>query len=614
MSFVRKIGKYDFFAILVSFCFLVLCLLTISSFEIGDYKKVAYSATIDEVPHISSGYYYLTENKMFLNPEHPPLAKVIPAFPLLFLDLEAPDISERIEGDGKYGDFNEFYKSAELANNQWKWGELFIYHPQNNPVEIVFWARFGTVFANTILLLVLYFTLKLNFRVKVGLVSIFIIAFSTFFLGHATLANTDVISALLQIIALIWFGGLMQNLAKQDKLRIRKFLIVTAISTALALLSKFNSIILLSVFGLIALIYIFKDRKFFWLITRNMVYLISLSYMIVILFYLPFTFKMTGEDLVYQWENYYSDYANALPAFINGILYFLMESNPITRAIYIYFQGFALVLRRLAVARQQLFFMGDFYGGEGAGPLYFPVLYLTKTPISFLLLAFGLILLAIMKNLSSLRLLLKNLFSNPILLSVLIFILVYLITSIGTRLQIGLRHIMPFILAFNVLISFLIYKYWNLELFHKIRLKSFFGIFALIYLLGSFMAFPNYLSHYNYLPSLFGKKGSDIATDSNFDWGQDMAKLKIWLEENNIEKFYGHLQTSANVKYYFDDKYKKFNLATDDLPESGSYIVVSDFAYKNNLANPEIPNEKKYSNLEYEEYSVIGETIYVFKL
>src|SRR3989344_750446 len=46
--------------------------------------------TFDETSHVTSGYSYLTQKDMRLNPEHPPLVKDLSAFPLLFLDLNFP--------------------------------------------------------------------------------------------------------------------------------------------------------------------------------------------------------------------------------------------------------------------------------------------------------------------------------------------------------------------------------------------------------------------------------------------------------------------------------------------------------------------------------------------
>ena len=48
------------------------------------------SAIWDEPTHILAGYRYWQAGDCGLNPEHPPLAKMVGTFPLLFMNLKAP--------------------------------------------------------------------------------------------------------------------------------------------------------------------------------------------------------------------------------------------------------------------------------------------------------------------------------------------------------------------------------------------------------------------------------------------------------------------------------------------------------------------------------------------
>src|SRR5271157_5454504 len=51
------------------------------------------SAIMDELAHIPAGYGYVDHLDYRLNPEHPPLAKILGALPLRFLDLNFPTTS-----------------------------------------------------------------------------------------------------------------------------------------------------------------------------------------------------------------------------------------------------------------------------------------------------------------------------------------------------------------------------------------------------------------------------------------------------------------------------------------------------------------------------------------
>ena len=50
------------------------------------------SAVWDEPTHILAGYRYWHAGDYGINPEHPPLAKLVGTFPLLFMHLKAPQV------------------------------------------------------------------------------------------------------------------------------------------------------------------------------------------------------------------------------------------------------------------------------------------------------------------------------------------------------------------------------------------------------------------------------------------------------------------------------------------------------------------------------------------
>ncbi len=68
------------------------------------------SVTYDEVAHIPAGYVYWETHDFRLNPQHPPLIKLLAAIPLLFthinLDLEDPSFHN-------------------INTNQWQFGKRF---------------------------------------------------------------------------------------------------------------------------------------------------------------------------------------------------------------------------------------------------------------------------------------------------------------------------------------------------------------------------------------------------------------------------------------------------------------------------------------------------------
>ena len=89
------------------------------------------SLTNDEVMHIPTGYYYLTERNFRLNAEHPPLVKMWSAVPLLFMNLKKPKIDS-----GPQTDFETHTMAA--AGEFWQTN-------RESFQSISFWARLPTI-------------------------------------------------------------------------------------------------------------------------------------------------------------------------------------------------------------------------------------------------------------------------------------------------------------------------------------------------------------------------------------------------------------------------------------------------------------------------------------
>src|SRR6266540_2067338 len=61
------------------------------------------SQTYDEAVHLTAGFSYLTTGDYRLNPEHPPLSKMLAALPLLFLKPHLPvEDASWAKGDAVY--------------------------------------------------------------------------------------------------------------------------------------------------------------------------------------------------------------------------------------------------------------------------------------------------------------------------------------------------------------------------------------------------------------------------------------------------------------------------------------------------------------------------------
>ena len=73
------------------------------------------SITNDEIVHIPAGYYHLVDGNFQINNEHPPLAKMWAALPLLVIQPKEPDV--RGAGEENYSERTWRYLSAFWPDN-----------------------------------------------------------------------------------------------------------------------------------------------------------------------------------------------------------------------------------------------------------------------------------------------------------------------------------------------------------------------------------------------------------------------------------------------------------------------------------------------------------------
>ena len=86
-SGIRRVANQDPFRLIAAGLLLIMALNLVSVIA----RK---SITIDETLIIPSGYYYLNSRTFYLEPDHPPLSKILAGLPLVFLPLETPELAD----------------------------------------------------------------------------------------------------------------------------------------------------------------------------------------------------------------------------------------------------------------------------------------------------------------------------------------------------------------------------------------------------------------------------------------------------------------------------------------------------------------------------------------
>lgn len=157
---------------------------------------------------------------------------------------------------------------------------------------------------------------------------------------------------------------------------------------------------------------------------------------------------------------------------------------------------------------------------------YFPVAFLIKTPVGTLLLISITLVLALKHGIKAGLKSIWNTWSIPFLVPGFIFALM----SLSSSVNIGLRYWLPlypilFILVGYAVSTIRVRRGWGLLL----------SVILLINIASTWRAYPHYLSYFNELVG-GSAKGYRYLSDSNLDWGQDLAGLKKTLDDRGIDR------------------------------------------------------------------------------
>ena len=162
------------------------------------------------------------------------------------------------------------------------------------------------------------------------------------------------------------------------------------------------------------------------------------------------------------------------------------------------------------------FFMGEWR--RTGWWYYFPVVLLLKTPVPFLLL---LVLAGAYLAQSARR------ERDWRTLAPAAFALIVLIGCMPSRINIGLRHVLPIYPMLAMVVGYGASRLWEYRPKPAMaRLAAAAGFVCLATSLA--LAHPNYLAYFNVLVS----HPEHIQVDSDLDWGQDLARLAGWLKAN----------------------------------------------------------------------------------
>ncbi|EKD56976.1 MAG: glycosyl transferase family protein [uncultured bacterium] len=529
------------------------------------------SATTDESTHIVSGYLANIDGDYNINTEHPYLGKKINTLPLLFMkvNLDRSEPYFAVKSDYYYDSWRE---SRQLGNN-------FLYKMGNDADQILRAVRSVPMILALIFGLVFFIIVSQLFGLWVGLLSLVFWVFSPDILAHSRFVNTDLWITVFYFLSITSYG---YYLSKPNYKR----LILAAIILGLALSVKFSSIILIPI---LFVLWVIKNQQ----VKQNIWLSVKQNILPVIIFLIT--------SWIIVWANY--GFSTLTPPKYQQVLdkdYYnqiLVKTQSVARYFKPaeYYKG-TVILSSNSFGNRPAYLLGEQkYGGWW---YYFPVAFMVKTPLPILILIFGSIIFYLLRAKSRSTVQRKKLIFNDYLL--ISPIIIYLLISMAQKLNIGVRHllpIMPFIFIWCAKLMVEFYNYLKNSKINRSLVLIFFSFLVFWLIFGTIRIYPHFLSYFN--ETVGASNGSQVLSDSNIDWGQDIKRLKTWLDDHKITQ-------PILLEYYWDgdDSISYYGINYNKLerndPTQKGYIAVGVSA----VNNSEFSWLKNYKPIDQIGYSI----------
>jgi len=439
------------------------------------------SQTWDEANHIFAGYRTWTHGDFGLNPEHPPLVKLLATAPLLPSQPKSPELEGR------------FFKEDAFLG-----GKDFLYH--NDPDKILARTRTTAAILTLLTALVVFFGTREMFGTGAAFIALTLLTFDPNLLAHGALITTDVGLACFMFLSVYLFYRFLKS---PSALR----LIAAGITVGLVLAVKHTGLLVLPILFLLSFSQIGRALK-----TFGSLALITIIGLVVLWSFYGFRYaaRPAGLELNPPLVEYVKGLEpyEAWPVSTAARLHVLPES-------YLY----GLVDVKLTANYYTSYVLGKVYA-HGVW-FYFPVAFLIKSTVGVLALFLLSVGVVATRRLNHWR----------EVMFLVVPVVFYLIVAMTVGMNIGVRHILVVYVFLYVLIGGAMWA-----LIQKNRKWTYaIGVLLLVHAASSVLAFPNYIAYGN---ELWGGSSQThkYLTDSNADWGQQLKSVKQYLDARGVKE------------------------------------------------------------------------------
>jgi tetratricopeptide (TPR) repeat protein len=473
------------------------------------------SITWDEDDHIFAGYMSWKHADFGLNPEHPPLVKLVAALPLLHMPLKVPALQDR------------FFKTEAFLD-----GKDFLF--KNDADAILFRARMAASVFSIALLVLVFLAANEMFGLFAAFIALGLLAFDPNLIAHGAVVGTDAGLSCCMFASIYAFYRYVKAPSISR-------LVIVGFATGLALAAKHTGILVFPMLLLLTFCELLEgppqkegspaQPSFVRRAGNLALALVLIGTIATGILWAFYGFRYQARPAGLQLNPPLAEYLQQL-------------SRP--REIWLLqtVSRFHLLPESYIYGLADVRIMSDFYTSFLLGRIYphgvwfyFPVAFAIKSSLTFL------ILLAV-----TLWALFTRRFTRwREVLFLTIPPVFYLIIAMSSGMNIGVRHILPMYLFLSVLIGGA-----AAILIKRDRRWAYAVVVLLAYQAASTVRiYPAYMAYANELwggPSQTYK----LLSDSNADWGQQLKDVKHYLDTHNIKDcwFIYFAEGPVNANYY----------------------------------------------------------------
>jgi len=454
------------------------------------------SQTFDEAVHIFAGYRYWKNFDFGVNPEHPPLVKLVAALPLLRLPLRVPVALPDAD-----------FKMVEYAA-----GRDFLYG--NDAKGMLSRARMAAAAFTICLALAVFAVAYSMWGVGPAFLALALLVFEPNFLAHGALVTTDIgvtLGIFLGVVSFYWY------LKKPSALR----LAVAGLAAGICLSAKHSGTLLFPMLVCLALAELLPlrdpvTRKFSPDLSKRALRqfgsIAAIGAISLVVLWSMYGFRYAarpaGQRVTPSLPEFAGNIAPAKSALVLQIArWHLLPESYLFGVVDISSPGTIPTV-----------ILGKYY--PSAQWFYFPSVFVVKCTLAFLALC---CLVPLSAGLRERR------FRREVLFLI-IPVAVYLIVAMGSGINHGIRHLLPLFPYVIILVSV---AAWELGRRHR-ALATVVLVLVVAHAASSLRAFPNYIPYAN---ELWGgpAKTHEILADSNVDWGQGLVAMKQYIDHRQIK-------------------------------------------------------------------------------